>query len=141
MNEKPISIKPMFYSVVLEPLKIIAKEFGYNLVLHGSMNRDLDLILIPWIDHCHEPDIVVKALTDYLGGNLIDQRTGADKEPQWSKPIYKGAGRMSYLISLNRSNRFSDFKDDEFYIDISLTPKDLQIEKMKNKRLTKLNGK
>lgn len=131
----------MFYSVVLEPMKVIAKEFGYNLLLHGSMNRDLDLILIPWIDTCHDPDIVVKALADYLGGNLIDQRLSVDKEPRYSKPIYKGAGRFSYLISLNRSNRFAEFKDDEYYIDISLTPKDLKIEKEMNKRLINGNAK
>ena len=44
--EKPIKVKPMFYSVILEPLKILALEFGYNLVVNGSLNRDLDLILI-----------------------------------------------------------------------------------------------
>lgn len=113
----------MFYSVILEPLRVIAKEYGYNLLVHGSMNRDLDLIMIPWRDNCAEADEAVKALAMYLGGKLHDQRNASDKEPVYGKHIYDGAGRVSYLISLNRENRFYSFDDEEYYLDISLTPK------------------
>ena len=48
---KPTHVKPSFYAFIYEQIKEIAKDYGYNLVLHGSMNRDLDLIAIPWIDN------------------------------------------------------------------------------------------
>ncbi len=41
---KPIHVKPQFYTYAFLPLKEIALRYGYNLVIHGSMNRDMDLI-------------------------------------------------------------------------------------------------
>ena len=120
-KEKPISVKPMLYSVVLEPLKKIALEFGYNLVIHGSMNRDMDLILIPWVDDAREPDSVIKAFNSFLDGRIISQ--GTAKNLSLSKPIFHGAGRISYLINLNRDGVFSNYVDKEYYLDISVTPK------------------
>ena len=120
-REKQTSVKPMLYSVILEPLKKIALEFGYNLVLHGSMNRDMDLILIPWDDNCAHSDMVVKSFNELLGGEIIQQGT-ADK-PSISKSIFRGAGRVSYLINLNRNGIFNKYIDKEYYLDISVTPK------------------
>lgn len=122
-KEKPIKVKPMFYSIVLEPLKLIAKEFGYNLLIHGSMDRDMDLVLVAWQDDCRDAVEVIKAFNSYLGGNLHDQRAANDKEPIYLKPMINGAGRLSALISLNRDNRFNSYGDDQWYLDISITPK------------------
>lgn len=122
-KEKAIKVKPMFYTIVLEPLKIIAKEFGYNLLIHGSMDRDMDLVLVAWQDNCVDAVEVVKAFASYLGGNLHDQRTASDKKPVYLKPFINGAGRLSALISLNRENRFNSYGDDQWYLDISITPK------------------
>jgi hypothetical protein len=47
---KPTHAKPSLYAYYFMALKDIAKEYGYNLVVHGSLNRDLDLIAIPWVD-------------------------------------------------------------------------------------------
>ena len=47
---KPTHAKPSYYAIMFEPLKKIAIKYGYNLVLHGSLNRDMDLIAIPWIE-------------------------------------------------------------------------------------------
>lgn len=32
----------------VEPLVKLAREVGYNLIVHGSLERDIDLIAIPW---------------------------------------------------------------------------------------------
>jgi len=42
--EKPIHVKPSFYSYLFQPLKEIALKYGYNLVLHGSLNRDFSVM-------------------------------------------------------------------------------------------------
>lgn len=44
---KPIHAKPSLFSFYFEIIKEIGLKHGYNIVLHGSMNRDLDLIAIP----------------------------------------------------------------------------------------------
>ena len=45
---KPIHAKPSLFAFYFEVIKEIGLKYGYNIVLHGSMNRDLDLIAIPW---------------------------------------------------------------------------------------------
>lgn len=45
---KPIHAKPSLYAFYFDVIKEIGLQYGYNIVLHGSMNRDLDLIAIPW---------------------------------------------------------------------------------------------
>jgi len=45
MEDKQVYAKPAIYCLFYENLKVIAKEFGYNLLIHGSINRDLDLLL------------------------------------------------------------------------------------------------
>ena len=49
--QKPVHVKPSYYAIMFQPLKEIALRYGYNLVLHGSLNRDMDLIAIPWEDN------------------------------------------------------------------------------------------
>jgi hypothetical protein len=38
-----------YYTSLLPELRRVAREYGYELGLHGSMTRDLDLIAAPWI--------------------------------------------------------------------------------------------
>ena len=119
MERKPIYVKPMFFSVILEPLKTIAREFGYNLLLHGSINRDMDLILIPWIDNCNTSDETVEAFAKYLQGTIeINSVKG-----ELSREMINGAGRRSYIINLDRGGKFNAWLDREYYLDISVTPK------------------
>lgn len=112
---KPTHIKPNFYAYVFDRLKHIAKDFGYNLVLHGSMNRDLDLIAIPWVDN-PEPEIkLIKAL-DYS----INE-TSRSLEHRFQHSVLPG-GRNSYVIDICRSGEWNKYQDEEYYIDISVTP-------------------
>jgi hypothetical protein len=122
MESKPIHVKPSLYAYCYEAMKVIAKDHGYNLVLHGSMNRDLDLIAIPWVHNPKPESEMIKAFSDYLGGYL---ETDVDKRLP--------GGRNSYVINLNRGgykrNSEGDIvdpveftPDPEYYIDISVTP-------------------
>ena len=72
--EKPIHAKPSLYAFYYEELKVIAKEYGYNLVLHGSMNRDLDLIAIPWINEPKDEFEMIKHFDRHLRGYYSDQK-------------------------------------------------------------------
>lgn len=126
---KPVHVKPQLYTYYFLELKEIAKEYGYNLVVHGSMNRDLDLIAIPWVDK-PKPEIeLIHALSKYLTGHTAAEGT--------EKHIYlmsdQPGGRRSYVIHLNRGGYKRDDKGDisepiefiedpQYYIDVSVTP-------------------
>lgn len=119
---KPVHAKPQLYAYCFLSLKEIAFEYGYNLVVHGSMNRDLDLIAIPWIDDPKPELDMIMALSSAIGGHI--QRKSIKVLP---------GGRNSYVIDLNRGgykrNESGDIvdpiefiPDPEYYIDISVTP-------------------
>lgn len=127
---KPNHIKPGLYAMLYEELKDIAKLYGYNLVIHGSMNRDLDLIAIPWEDHCcfTKEQIMIKEFQEYLTGNTLSKSDG-----EIAYNILPG-GRHGYVIELNRGNRHGEwirFEDSQYYLDISVVPLYKQKEEIK----------
>ena len=48
------------------PLKTKARELGYNLVLHGSLARDIDLIAIPWVESAVPAEQLVEAFLEVI---------------------------------------------------------------------------
>ena len=37
--------------LILPPMRRTAKDVGYSITVHGSLNRDIDLVAIPWREH------------------------------------------------------------------------------------------
>jgi len=116
--DKSIHVKPSFYTYCFEELKIIAKRYGYNLVIHGSMNRDMDLIAIPWNVLFGTVDSMIEEFADYLHASIM---------PLTEKQKYCFPhGRYSYILEMRRS--FPIFGDKEWeqdkqwYLDISVIP-------------------
>lgn len=117
--EKPIHAKPSYYALMFEPLKAIAMKYGYNLVLHGSLNRDLDLIAIPWQQSLGSVEEMISEFCEYVGGK-INNDTKKDAPH----------GRKWYVIDIFRGGYFEGdgfhevkyFADPQYYIDISVTP-------------------
>ena len=114
-SEKPVKAKPVFYAHCYFNLKTIAEEYGYNLVLHGSMDRDLDLIAIPWVDNPKDDFEMVQAFSKYL-----KVLVPANKESAMFGMM--PGGRKSYIINLNRGGAWNGHVDNQYYIDISVTP-------------------
>jgi len=48
----------------------MAREHGYALALHGSMQQDLDLVAVPWVEDASEPMALVQALANHINGSL-----------------------------------------------------------------------
>ena len=118
---KPKYFKPGLYAMFYQHMKDIAEEYGYALVIHGSLNRDLDLIAIPWDDRCcfTKEQLMIKEFQKYLKG--IESSKTDGEVPFTILP----GGRHSYVIELNRGNRHGEwvrFEDSEYYLDISVTP-------------------
>ena len=120
-TKKPIHAKPSYYAIMFEPLKEIALKYGYNLVLHGSLNRDMDLIAIPWQEELGIVDDMINEFADYVGGKVQDWTESQRNAPH---------GRKWYVIDIWRGGYIQDSgfsemkytKDPETYIDISVTP-------------------
>ena len=115
---KPIIIKPGLYAMFFLYMKEIAEYYGYNLVIHGSMNRDLDLIAIPWRDDPGDEQKMILEFQEYLAGIKT-----TDPEGKVPFTILPG-NRHAYVIELNRGDKHGEwvrFQDEQFYIDISVT--------------------
>lgn len=117
---KQIHVKPSFYAYNFEPLKQIALKYGYNLVMHGSLNRDFDLVAIPWAEELigSVPEMI-KEMCEYIGGWIIEE--GEESFEAFRKRKH---GRVVYLININRSCEKigGDWVDPQYYLDISVTP-------------------
>lgn len=108
----------MLYSYYLGLLQEKAKEMGYNLVLHGSLNTDCDLIAIPWTDEPSHHFALIRELDFILTGYKMTHAS------QYLYTVLPG-GRHGYIISMNRGGytKKGEFIDDpKFYLDISVTP-------------------
>ena len=130
-TKKPIHAKPSYYGIMFEPLKEIAIKYGYNLVLHGSLNRDMDLIAIPWIEGVGYDEAMIDEICEFIGGEInlfsrLDENNNVVNERFTPKPH----GRKAYVIDIFRGgymsgSGFSDvtyFKDPQTYLDISVLP-------------------
>lgn len=117
MSDKPVKTKPHFYAVMLNGMQEIAKSLGYNLILHGSLSRDFDLVAIPWVDTPAKHIELIEGLCEFLGvGKYVNNK----KESYLYSVL--GGGRHSYVINLNRGGRYNGYVDEQYYIDISITP-------------------
>ncbi len=84
------------------------------------MNRDFDLIAVPWIDEPKPHIELLDAFCEYLGVPKNNGFTG------YMHSVL-GGGRNVYCINLNRGGKFNGYLDAQYYLDISITP--LVIEK------------
>lgn len=122
---KKHKIKPGLYAIYFQHLKDIAENYGYNLLIHGSLNRDLDLVMLPWRDNPVNEQIVIKQFQTYLTGKTETRPDG--KVHYTTLP----GNRHCYVIELNRGNKHGEwvrFEDEQFYIDISVFQLNLKPE-------------
>lgn len=127
---KPTHAKPSLYAYYFLNMKEVAKEYGYNLLVHGSLNRDLDLVAVPWVDDPKDDLELVKALAQCLGGKVMYKGIEGQKN---SFASTLSGGRTNYVIDLYRGGYKKNDQgeivdpleftpDPEYYVDISVTP-------------------
>lgn len=112
---KPIKVKPHFYANCLFELQRIARDLGYNLLIHGSMDRDLDLVAVPWVNEPKSHLELLRGFCDYLGVFAYDDIK------YYNFSLLPG-DRSSYIINLNRGGKYNGYEDAQYYLDISITP-------------------
>lgn len=117
---KPPKFKPALYAYIYQELQAVVYKMGYNLVIHGSLNRDCDMILIPWAEKVGGELTTLKLMAETIGGDLM-KHTNDPKNPYRS---YLYQGRKSYVINLRRGETIKGvWVDHQYYLDISVTPR------------------
>jgi hypothetical protein len=104
------------YAVFYPCLCDVAREHGYPLAIHGTMQRDCDLVAIPWTDKAVAALTLVAALKEACGGCYW--------HPERDKlyynngtPTVKPHGRVAYSLHL------TDRGGEGPYFDVSIMPR------------------
>lgn len=90
---------------LLPPMRTVARACGYALAVHGSLQRDIDLIAIPWTTSAYEPQTFV----DRLCGAIAGVTGRAVPRGEWTE---KPHGRRALSI----------ITSGDAYIDLSIMP-------------------
>lgn len=104
--------RPLCYVLLLQWLTNAANEHGYAIGIHGSIQRDLDLIAVPWTEEAVSADQLISKLVDACGGFISSDLLTVN-------PEFRPHGRMAYAIQLGRG----------LYVDVSVMPRkgDVQV--------------
>lgn len=55
----------------IESIRLLAHDKGYALAVHGSLERDVDLIAVPWVDWAVSPLELAEHIAAALGGSVL----------------------------------------------------------------------
>jgi hypothetical protein len=111
-----------YVEVLLPALRYLARRHGYALAVHGSLERDIDLIAVPWQEYAQDAVSLVSAMrraceaitgfaawpNEWTEGSESPKPIGAADNPN-----QKPHGRMAWSILLGGGP----------YIDISVMPR------------------
>ena len=89
---KPASRAPM-YAAIYHGLAEIARQHGYALAIHGSLQTDLDLIAVPWVEDAAPAEQLITALYGHCGACLP-----ATREKEIHAPEAKPHGRRAWNL-------------------------------------------
>lgn len=120
---KPATFAP-FYGCLYPCLCDIAQKHGYAMALHGSMQRDLDLVAIPWTEQATDAETLVAAIIAHIGLLSFKERIMRDGIPAADvdaiveadggpDPRNKPHGRRAWSLHLDLGA----------YIDLSVMPR------------------
>ena len=96
-NNKPEPSLAAVYCCMYPDFVKIARVYGYALAVHGSINRDFDLVAIPWTESAMEPEYVIKAFLQEFSLKLVG-----------GPPTIKPHGRLVYTLALTYGEAFLD---------------------------------
>jgi len=95
LDEKNPTYAPAYVVGIYPKLSRRARKLGYALTLHGSLQRDMDVLAIPWTEDACEPLELVKALADVFNLEPNHDITKPTEKPHgrlvWTLPLWWGA--------------------------------------------------
>lgn len=103
------------YAAILPGLRLVAREHGYALALHGSGQRDLDLVAVPWVAGAAPAAALAEALRALVGGFVRNDPAPDPYDERTYNPVRRPHGRLAWSIYL-------DEPSGRRYIDLSVMP-------------------
>lgn len=78
------------YARIYTKLRIQGWQYGWAVVLHGSNTRDLDLLMVPWDEHC-VPESAERVLKMFVDSekDAQGQQLLRFRFQQFEQPTYK----------------------------------------------------
>jgi len=89
---KPATFAPVYVSL-FPHLSEIANKNGYALAAHGSVQRDFDLIAVPWTDDPSSTEVLISEIANYL--KIFEDIFGLEMHGPEQKPH----GRIAWLLA------------------------------------------
>ena len=97
------------YERLIGPLRQTARENGYALAVHGSLQRDIDLVALAWTEEAAAPEVLVDALLETA--REITGEAAFSHDPQGRDDFpRKPHGRLAWPIIISGGS----------YIDLSV---------------------
>ena len=59
------------YAQLLPRIRAVGKQLGYAIAIHGSMQRDFDLLATPWVPEAASAEELVAAIAVEVGGFVV----------------------------------------------------------------------
>ena len=101
---------------LIDPLRKTARRYGYALGVHGSLERDIDLIAVPWVDDAVDPTwlacTLLQCAIEVNGVAWIDHIERGDPYNLSGCPGGHAHGRLCWSFHLGGGP----------YIDLSVVP-------------------
>lgn len=97
------------YLKVIPQVRAVLKDMGYAVAVHGSLTRDCDLVVVPWVENHATRLEVVARLLEELPDSPIDANYFRHMA---ATPHYKPHGRICHSIHIGW----------HLYLDLSFTP-------------------
>lgn len=65
------------YARIFTQVRVIAWQYGWACLAHGSATRDLDLVLVPWTENARSksPESLIARIADVAGLTVIGDTT------------------------------------------------------------------
>jgi hypothetical protein len=106
-----------FYAQYVPMMHKLARQYGYCLVVHGSMSTDLDVLAVPWVEEANSANTLAEALFKLM----CDSIPGVPDEEDWrylhfTDVTQKPHGRISRAIYLDAACKGP-------YIDLCIMPR------------------
>lgn len=106
---------------ILEPIRTVARDAGYAILVHGSLSRDIDLVAIPWVEtHVMPADFLVTRIAAVVAS--ISGRCNAKDE--WTA---KPHGRCAKTLIV-WGERFGHIEIDLSVMPIVQRPQENELE-------------
>lgn len=103
------------YPPLMEPLREAARRLGYALAVHGSQERDLDLVAVPWVEGAEDAETLWASLL-----SVADAVAG---------PAFVVAGRM--VSERPHGRRAINIHLGHAYLDVSVMPRSEALARVK----------